>query len=78
MAIKIRHHKGAFVCNTCGKRCGNKNGDEIYDIGFVLNNYTQIISLCNGCMHELLTKLIKLGCDKWWSFQIHTGQTSYV
>ena len=73
MAIKMRHHKGECTCNTCGKR-----NDEIYDIGFVLNNYTQIITLCDGCMHELLTKLIKLGCDKWWSFQIHTGQTSYV
>ena len=56
----MRHHKGECTCNTCG----NKNGDEIYDIGFVLNNYTQIITLCDGCMHELLTKLIKLGCDK--------------
>lgn len=63
MAIRMRKNKDKYCsCSTCGNR--REDGHVIYDIGFELSNYTQVVALCDECMHELLTKLIKLGCDK--------------
>ena len=61
--IKMRKNiKGNISCDSCKKRIDD--GVMLYDIYIGNGSDEHITSLCDGCMHELLTKLISMGKKK--------------
>ena len=56
MAVKIRKAKRSEICNAC-----LKNEGTFYDLGFGHKSSRIVITLCDGCMHMLLQKLIIMG-----------------
>lgn len=58
--VKIRRVNDREDCNSCLKRKEEVN--QLYEIGIgKTKNVLAIICLCDGCMHELLQKLISIG-----------------
>ena len=60
MAVNIRKAKEKHAsCTSCGAKQAN-----LYDIGIGPSNNKVVVTLCDGCMHSLLQKLIIIGRDK--------------
>ena len=60
MAVNIRKAKEKYVnCTSCGAKQAN-----FYDVGIGPSNHKVVVTLCDGCMHSLLQKLIIVGRDK--------------
>jgi hypothetical protein len=59
--IKMRRNKDKSSCNSCVKNTYKNPELELFDIYVGAENSGIVITLCNFCMHELLTKLVKMG-----------------
>ena len=60
MAVNIRKAKEKYVnCTSCGTKQAN-----FYDIGIGPSNHKVVVTLCDGCMHTLLQKLIIVGREE--------------
>lgn len=59
MAIKMKKNKDKISCDACKRRIDE--GAILFDIYIGHETHGHITTLCDGCMHELLQKLIKMG-----------------
>lgn len=59
MAVKLR--KAKTTKHKFCHGCGSNNAKAYFEIGIGSSDNLGVTTLCSGCMHELLQKMIKIG-----------------
>ena len=61
MAVKIRTARESEQCNSCLKK--SDEVIQLYEVGIGPKNNVKVTCLCDGCMNNLLQKLIISGSE---------------